>query len=59
MASLEKLVSRIEQNDVDIDELQGLLKEAQALIKFCKDKLYKADEEVKKILDNFDEKTAS
>lgn len=55
MAELEKLVSRIEQNDVDIDELQSLLKEAQALIKYCKEKLYKADTEVKKLLENFDE----
>ena len=28
------------------------LKEAQELIKFCRDKLYKADEEIKKMLDN-------
>ena len=51
MARLEQIVSRIESNELDIDQLGENLKEAQKLIKFCKDKLYKADAEIKKMLE--------
>ena len=50
MKRLETIVSQIESGELDIDELGNQLKEAQELIKFCRDKLYKADEEIKKML---------
>lgn len=50
MKRLENIVSQIESGELDIDELGNQLKEAQKLIKFCRDKLYKADEEIKKML---------
>lgn len=50
MKRLETIVSQIESDELDIDELGNQLKEAQKLIKFCRDKLYKADEEIKKML---------
>ena len=46
MKRLEEIVSRIDSNELDIDSLSEKLKEAQELIKFCRDKLYKADEEL-------------
>ena len=52
MKRLEEIVSRIDSNELDIDSLGVNLKEAQELIKFCRDKLYKADECIKKMLDN-------
>ena len=52
MTRLEGIVSRIESNEVDIDELGEQLKEAQKLIKYCRDKLYKADTEIKKMLED-------
>lgn len=54
MKRLETIVSQIESGELDIDELGNQLKEAQKLIKFCRDKLYKADEEIKKMLGNDD-----
>lgn len=51
MKRLEGIVARIESNELDIDQLGENLKEAQKLIKFCRDKLYKADVEIKKMLD--------
>lgn len=51
MKRLETIVARIESNELDIDALAEQLKEAQKLIKFCREKLYKADVEIKKILD--------
>lgn len=51
MKQLEKIVSQIDNNELDIDQLSIKLKEAQSLIKFCRDKLYQTDEEIKKILE--------
>ena len=50
MKRLEAIVSQIESGELDIDELGNQLKEAQKLIKFCRNKLYKADEEIKKMI---------
>ena len=52
MKKLEAIVARIERGELDIDQLGENRKEAQRLIKFCKDKLYKTDEEIKKMLDD-------
>ena len=54
MKRLEAIVARIEGNELDIDELGDNLKEAQKLIKYCRDKMYKADDEIKKMLDEGD-----
>lgn len=51
MKKLEAIVAKVEGGDLDIDQLGENLKEAQRLIKFCKDKLYKADAEIKKMLE--------
>ena len=51
---LEEIVSGIEENKLDIDLIGERLKEARELIKFCRDKLYKTDEEIKKILETED-----
>ena len=47
---LEAIVSQIEKNELDIDQLTERLKEAKELVKLCKDKLYKTDEEIKSML---------
>lgn len=44
---LEEIMGKIQSGKIDIDELSGLLKEAQQLVKFCRDKIYKVDEEIK------------
>ena len=51
MKKLETIVAKVEGGELDIDQLGENLKEAQRLIKFCKDKLYKADAEIKKMLE--------
>ena len=48
---LETIVSQIEKNELDIDQLTERLKVAQELIKQCRDKLYKTDEEIKAMLE--------
>ena len=47
---LETIVRKMEAGEYDIDELSDQLKQAQKLIKQCKDKLTKTDEEIKKLL---------
>lgn len=51
MKKLEMIVAKIEGGELDIDQLGENLQEAQKLIKFCRNKLYKADKEIRKMLD--------
>ena len=48
---LEEIVSRIENEEIDVDELSEKVSEAIELIKVCKSKIEKAEMEVKKIVD--------
>lgn len=50
ISQLEEIVERLENNQLGIDEMTAQLKKAQQLIKFCKDRLTKTDEEIQKIL---------
>ena len=50
MAELQSIVTKMENDELDVDQLSEQLKRAKELIKFCKDKLTKTDEEIKKIL---------
>mgnify|MGYP003437393201 FL=1 len=47
---LESIVSMMESGKLDLDQLEEKLKEAQQLIKLCRDKLTKTDEEISKLL---------
>ena len=49
LAQLETIVRKMEQNEYDIDELAVQLKTAQQLIKLCKDKLAKTEQEIQKL----------
>lgn len=52
---LEEIMNAVQGGKLDIDELSGMLKEAAALVQFCRGRLYKVDEEVKELLDNLSE----
>ncbi|MBR2102164.1 MAG: exodeoxyribonuclease VII small subunit [Prevotella sp.] len=49
---LEGIVEKMENDDLDIDQMGLQLKRAQELIKLCKDRLTKTDEEIRRILDD-------
>lgn len=51
---LEKILQKIESDNLDVDVLADEIKKASLILKYCKDKLYKADDDIKKILDNLD-----
>lgn len=50
MRQLEDIAAKMENGELDIDLLSEQLKTAQKLIKQCKDKLTKTDEDIRKIL---------
>ena len=52
VSQLEEIVQKMESGELDIDMMSTELKNAQQLIKLCKDKLTKTEEEIKKILES-------
>lgn len=50
VAQLEEIVDKMENDELDIDQLSDQLKRAKELVKLCKDKLTKTDDEIKKLL---------
>ncbi len=50
ISRIEEITRKVESGEMDIDSLANSLKEAKELVEFCKDKLTKVEEEVKKIL---------
>lgn len=52
---IEDIISEIESETIDVDELASKVKRASELITFCKDKLKKTEKEVNKILEEVEE----
>ncbi|MBQ6203898.1 MAG: exodeoxyribonuclease VII small subunit [Prevotella sp.] len=48
---LEEIVKKMENDELDIDQMAQQLKEAQQLIKLCKDRLTKVDADIKAVMD--------
>lgn len=48
---LQKIVSEMENSEITIDNLDSRIKRASELLKICKDKLFKTETNVQKILD--------
>jgi exodeoxyribonuclease VII small subunit len=51
---LRRIVAEIESGQLEVDTLSEKVKEATRLVKLCKDKLLKVDEEVKKVLEELE-----
>ncbi len=54
LAEIEKIVQKIENEDVDVDELSSLVKKAAELIKQCKTKLRDTGDELDEIIEKLD-----
>lgn len=50
MDRLEAIVRQVDNNELEVDELVEKIKEANAIIAFCSEKLKKADMEIEKML---------
>jgi exodeoxyribonuclease VII small subunit len=53
-ARLEEILNRIEEGEVDIDELSGLVKEAAGLVTLCRGKIHAAEIQVKTITEQLE-----
>lgn len=51
IAELEAITARMQSPECDIDSLATLTSRALELLKICKEKLFKTDEEVRKCLE--------
>ena len=51
IAELEAIVSKLQNNECEIDELKNYTTRSLTLLRFCKEKLFETDKEVKKILE--------
>ena len=54
IGKLRRIVAEIDRDELDVDLLSEKVKEASRLIKLCKEKLYKVDEEVRNVLEELD-----
>lgn len=54
MAEIEEIVAKLEDNQLDVDELSGKVKRVSLLIAFCKSKLHETETEVENILKTMD-----
>lgn len=55
VAELEGIVRKMESDSCDIDQLSEYTTKALKLLKFCKERLFKTDEEVKRCLEELKE----
>lgn len=52
---LEEIIEKIENEEVDVDELSDKVKEAVELITTCKERIEKAEMEVRRVVDELGE----
>jgi len=50
MAEVEEILEKIENEELDVDDLAEKVKRVSVLLKICKDKLLKTNEQVEQIL---------
>lgn len=51
---LEEILGRIEEGEVDIDELSGLVEEAAGLVTLCRKKIHAAEVQVRTIVEQLE-----
>jgi len=51
---LEEILARIEDGEVDIDELSGLVEEAAGLVTLCREKIHAAEIQVRTITEQLE-----
>lgn len=54
---LEQILGKIEEGQVDIDELSGLVKEAAGLVTLCREKIHAAEMQVNTITEQLERDT--
>ena len=54
MAEMEEILEKIEDGELDVDELSGKVKRASELLRLCQSKLRDTEEEIDKIIDEME-----
>ena len=49
---IEEILRKIENDELDMDELTKQVRNASELIKYCKSRLFETEQEIEKILDD-------
>jgi exodeoxyribonuclease VII small subunit len=57
-ARLEEILGKIEEGEVDIDALSGLVQEAAALVTLCREKIQSAELQVNTITEQLERESA-
>lgn len=52
---IEDILQKIENDELEVDDLSSKVSRVSELLQFCKDKLHKTEEEVEKILKSIEE----
>ena len=55
VAEIEVILEKIENEELDVDDLTEKVKRVSLLIKLCKEKLHNTEQEVEKILKEMEE----
>ena len=50
MSEIEEILDKIENEELDVDDLAEKVKRVSVLLKICKDKLQKTNEQVEQVL---------
>ncbi len=54
ITEIESILEKMENKELDVDVLSFQIKRVSQLIKLCREKLHKTEQEVEKILDEMD-----
>ena len=55
MTEIEEILEKIENEELDVDELAEKVKRVSVLLKVCKDKLHKTNQQVEQVLKEMEE----
>ena len=55
LQELESIVAKMQSNNCDIDSLSAYTTRAAELIKYCREKLFTTDQEIKKCMESLSE----
>ncbi|MFW6202810.1 MAG: exodeoxyribonuclease VII small subunit [Marinilabilia sp.] len=54
VSEIEDILQRMENEELDVDELSAKVKRVSELVRFCRDKLKNTEDEVEKVLKEMD-----
>lgn len=54
VSEIEDILQRMENEELDVDELSAKVKRVSELVRFCRDKLKSTEDEVEKVLKEMD-----